>query len=260
MNLKRISISFALLTLIFYLVLIFSLLSLVSKDRCLEILQSGRTLSSVKLSVTAAFVAVTLSFLIALPAAYALSRYQFVGKSFVDLILELPMIVSPAALGAILLIFFYNDFGTWIQNHIQQFVFTYNGIILAQFTTILGVTVRMIKNGFDDIPVRYENTARTLGATPLRAFYTITLPLAKKSLLSTYIFAWAKAVGEFGATIMVAGTMANRTETLPFAIYMRLSVADIEGAVALITILISIGLFVLFIIRKIIGGKSIAKY
>jgi molybdate transport system permease protein len=166
------------------------------------------------------------------------------------------MIVSPAALGAILLIFFYNNLGTWIQEHVQQFVFTFHGIILAQFTTILGVTVRMIRSGFDDIPARYENAARMLGASPVQAFFTVSLPLCRKSLLSTFIFAWAKAVGEFGATIMVAGTMAKRTETLPVAIFMRLSVADIDGAVVLITILLSIGLMVLFVVRQIIGGKA----
>ena len=255
MSLKKVSISFAVFTLIFYLILVFSLLTFISKDRFLEIICSERTLFSIKLSVTAAFVAVTLSFVVALPAAYALSRYEFKGKKFIDLILELPMIVSPAALGAILLIFFYNNLGTWIQEHVQQFVFTYYGIILAQFTTILGVTVRMIKSGFDEISPRYENSARTLGATPFQAFFTVSLPLCSRSLLSTFIFAWAKAVGEFGATIMVAGTMANRTETLPIAIYMRLSVADIDGAVVLITILLGIGLLVLFIVRQIIGGK-----
>jgi molybdate transport system permease protein len=258
MSIKKISISFAVFTLIFYLTLISSLFSFFSKDRFFEILFSERTMFSIQLSMTAAFVAVMLSFIIALPAAYALSRYDFVGKKFVDLILELPMIVSPAALGAILLLFFYNTIGTWIQGHIQQFVFTFYGVILAQFTTILGVTIRMIKTGFDDIPPRYENTARTLGANSFQAFLSVSLPLCSRSILSALIFAWAKAVGEFGATIMLAGTMAMRTETLPIAIFMRLSVADIEGAVVLITILLAIGLLVLFIVRQIIGGKSSA--
>lgn len=256
MSMKKISIGFSVFTLLFYLTLISSLLSFVSRDRFFEILFSERTMFSIKLSMTAAFVAVLLSFVIALPAAYALSRYEFVGKKFIDLILELPMIVSPAALGAILLLFFYNSLGTWIQENLQQFVFTFYGVILAQFTTILGVTIRMIKSGFDEIPPRYENTARTLGASSFQAFCSVSLPLCRKSILSTFIFAWAKAVGEFGATITLAGTMAMRTETLPVAIYMRLSVADIEGAVVLITILLAIGLLSLFIVRKVIGGKS----
>ena len=84
--------------------------------------------------------------------------------------------------------------------------------------------------------------ARTLGASPSRAFLTIGLPLARRGLLASGVLTWAKALGEFGATIMVAGTMAMRTETLPMAIYMRLSSADIEGTVALILVLLAIGL------------------
>jgi len=258
LGLRKVSISFAVFTLIFYLVLIFSLLSFISGDKFFDILFSERTLFSIKLSITAAFVAVMLSFIIALPAAYALSRYEFAGKKFIDLILELPMIVSPAALGAIILFFFYNNMGTWIQENIQQFVFTFYGIILAQFTTILGITIRMIKNGFDEISPRYENTARTMGANSFQAFRSISLPLCSKSIFAALILSWAKAVGEFGATITIAGTMAMRTETLPVAIYMRLSVADIDGAVVLITILLGIGLLVLFIVRQVIGGKSSA--
>lgn len=258
MGLKKISISFSFFTFIFYLTLIFSLLSFISKDRFFNILFSERTLFSIKLSITAASLAVILSFLIALPAAYALSRYEFPGKRYIDLILELPMIVSPAALGAILLFFFNTHMGTWIQEHFQQFIFTFYGIILAQFTTILGITIRMIKSGFDDVSPRYENAARTLGANSIQAFFTVSLPLCSKSILSAVILAWAKAVGEFGATITIAGTMAMRTETLPVAIYMRLSVADIDGAVVLITILLAIGLLVLFTVRQVIGGKTSA--
>lgn len=256
MGLRKVSISFAVFTLVFYVILISSLLSFVSKDKFFEILFSERTMFSIQLSMTAAFAAVILSFIVALPAAYALSRYEFWGKKLIDLILELPMIVSPAALGAILLVFFYNSMGTWIQEHVLQFVFTFYGIILAQFTTILGIMIRMIKSGFDEISPRYENTARTLGASSFQAFRTVSLPLCSKSILSALILSWAKAVGEFGATIMIAGTMAMRTETLPVAIYMRLSVADIDGAVVLITILLAIGLLVLFVVRLVIGGKS----
>lgn len=256
MSLKKVSISFSIITLIFYLVLILSLLSFVSKDRFIETLFSERTMFSIRISITAAFAAVMLAFIIALPAAYALSRYRFIGKKVIDLFLELPMIVSPAALGAILLFFFTTYMGTWIQEHIHQIVFTYYGIIFAQFTTILGVMIRMIKSGFDEISPRYENTARTLGANSFQTFRTVSLPLCRKSILSALILSWAKAVGEFGATIMIAGTMAMRTETLPVAIYMRLSTADISGAATLILILLAIGLLVLLVVRLVIGGKS----
>ena len=91
--------------------------------------------------------------------------------------------------------------------------------------------------------------ARTLGASPLHAFLTVTLPLARNGLIAALILTWAKALGEFGATLMVAGTMAMRTETLPIAIFLRLASADIEGTVAMILVLVVIGLTALTIAR-----------
>jgi len=116
--------------------------------------------------------------------------------------------------------------------------------------------VRLLKTAYDEVPQELELVARTLGATPRRVFFTITLPLARRGLAAAFILAWAKAMGEFGATIMVAGTMAMRTETLPVAIYLRLASADIAGTVALILILIIIGLTALFAVRWLLGGVA----
>jgi molybdate transport system permease protein len=196
--------------------------------------------------------------LIALPAAFALSRYDFPGKRAVDTMLELPMIVSPAALGAMLLIFFNNPLGLWIQDHGAQFVFTFYGIVLAQFVTICGVSTRLVKAAMDEIPARYEAVARTLGASPGKAFLTITLPLSRRGIIAASILSWAKALGEFGATITIAGSMAMKTETLPIAIFMRLSSAEIEGTVILILILVSIGLGILYVVRLLSRGTSYA--
>jgi molybdate transport system permease protein len=207
----------------------------------------------VRLSLVAATLAACLALALAIPAAYALSRYRFCGRELVDTVLEFPIIVSPAALGAMLLIFFNNPLGEWIQEHAMRFVFSFAGIVLAQFVTVLGVAVRLLKTSFDEVPAELETVARTLGATPRHAWFTITLPLARRGLIAAFILAWAKALGEFGATIMVAGTMAMRTETLPVAIFLRLASADIEGTVALILVLVSIGLAALYATRRLLG-------
>jgi molybdate transport system permease protein len=218
-------------------------------------LGSPRTLFSVRLSLLSATLAATLALAVAVPAAYALSRYRFPGRETVDTLLELPVIVSPAALGAMLLIFFNNPLGEWLQEHAVTFVFAFAGIVLAQFVTILGVATRLLKAAFDEVPVELETVARTLGATPRHAFLTVTLPLARPGLIAAFILAWAKALGEFGATIMIAGSMAMRTETLPVAIFLRLSSADIEGTVALILVLTGIGLAALFTARRLLGRR-----
>lgn len=258
MNFKKISIACSLATFGLYAVFILSLFYFFRTEALSETLFSERTLFSIRLSVVAATISTFLSILIAIPSAFALSRYDFPGKGAVDTILELPMIVSPAALGAMLLIFFNNPLGLWIQDHGVQFVFTFYGIVLAQFVTICGVSTRLIKAAMDEIPIRYEAVARTLGASPGRAFLTITLPLSRRGIMAASILSWAKALGEFGATITMAGSMAMKTETLPIAIFMRLASAEIEGTVVLILILVLIGLSILYVVRFFSKGASYA--
>lgn len=249
MTFKRLSIFFATSVFALYAGLVLSLFYFYKGSLFLDTLFSERTLYSIKISLIAATVATMLSLIIALPSAYALSRFDFRGRDVIDTILELPMIVSPAALGAMLLIFFNNPLGKWIQDNYAQFVFTAYGIILAQFTTTAGVATRLIKAAMDEIPHRYEDVARSLGASPFLAFLTVTLPLCKNGIIAASVLTWAKAIGEFGATITIAGSMAMKTETLPIAIYMRLSTADIEGTVVLILILVAIGLTTLYGVR-----------
>lgn len=256
MTFKRTSIACAFLTFGLYAVLMGSLFYFFDRGTLFETLFSERTLFSIRLSIFAATVSTLLSMLIAVPSAFALSRYGFPGKRAVDTFLELPMIVSPAALGAMLLIFFNNPLGLWVQDHGIQVVFTSYGIFLAQFITISGVATRLTKAAMDEIPIRYEAVARSLGASPLKAFLTITLPLSKRGIYAAAILSWAKALGEFGATITIAGSMAMKTETLPIAIFMRLSSADIEGTVILILILLSIGLGILYVVRFVSGSAS----
>lgn len=255
MSFRRLTICASLAVFCLYALLIASLAYFFRFDQAYRIWFSERTLFTIKLSFTAAVLAAATAMSLAVPAAYALSRFEFRGRLAVDAILEFPIIVSPAALGAILLIFFNNPLGEWVQENVTMFVFSFAGIVLAQFVTVLGIAVRFVKTALDEIPSEYERVARSLGAGPFTAFATTTLPLAKRGLFTAFVLSWAKAMGEFGATITVAGTMAMRTETLPVAIYMRLSSAEIEGTVALILLLLAIGLGSLFLVRWASGKR-----
>ncbi len=249
MTLRSLSILFSFLVFALYLGLVVSMFYFWNSSIFVGTLFSERTLFSIKLSLLSATIATLLSLFLALPSAYALSRFNFRGKQIIDTVLEFPMIVSPAALGAMLLIFFNNPLGIWIQEHFVQFVFAPYGIVLAQFITTIGVATRLVKTAMDEIPRRYEDVARSLGVAPWKVFFTVTLPLSKRGIIAGAVLTWAKALGEFGATITVAGSMAMKTETLPIAIFMRLSTADIEGTVVLIFLLISIGLALLYSLR-----------
>lgn len=256
MKLKQLVIITAISILLIYGILILSAFYFFDKNSFRYAFTDKRILSAIWISIGAATIASILSICISIPAAYALSRFSFKLKPVVDIFLELPMIISPAALGALILIFFQTPIGNFIRNNIIDVVYTFYGIVLAQFITVLGISTRMIKAVFDEIPARYENVARTLGATHIQAFFKISLPLAKKGILSAVILTWAKSIGEFGATITVAGSMAMKTETLPTAIFMKLSMADIKGTVVLILILFLISILILTSARIILHNKK----
>ena len=251
MSFSKATLIAALLLFLFYILLIFSLLNFFEGRNFLKVFLAPDILFSIRLSLAAATLATLLAVAIALPAAYALSRLNFPGKKIVDTFLELPMIMSPVALGAALLIFFNTRSGAVIQENGILFVFEFPGIVLAQFATIAGLAARLMKTALDEISPRYEAVARSLGSSAWGAFWKVTLPLSFRGLVSAVILCWAKAVGEFGATVTLAGTMAFKTETMPTAIFMALASADIQKTIILILILVGIGLTALYAVRLV---------
>lgn len=255
MSLRIIFISAAFGILLIYGVLLVSVFYYMDAGQLLAYLTDKRIVSAVKISMAAASLAALLAVLLAIPAAYALSRYRFPLKNTIDVMLEFPMIISPSALGALILIFFQTPAGSFLRDHVLDVVYAFSGIVVAQFIAVLGICTRMMKAVFDEIPLRYEKMARTLGATHSLSFFRVTLPLSGNGLLSAVMITWAKAIGEFGATITVAGSMAMKTETLPTAIFMKLSAADVKGTIVLILILLTISILILLTTRLIIRKK-----
>lgn len=252
MTFQRLTIVIACSVFGLYVLLVTGLFGFTDPTRFLSILSSERVQFSIKLSVGAAALATLLSMTFGIPAGYALSRYDFTGKRLVDLILELPLVVTPVALGAMLLIFFNTRIGEMLQSLGVPVVFAFSGIVLSQFVATVGLTTRMIKTTFDEVPPRFEVVACTLGATSWQAFHTVTLPMARRGILAATILTFAKCIGEFGATIMLAGSMPMRTETLPISIFMRLGSADIDGMAVMILLLLTVGLSMLLVIKSIL--------
>ena len=133
--------------------------------------------------------------------------------------------------------------------------FTLAGVILAQFTVVVAISVRMLKATFEQVDPRQEQVARLLGCSAFESFRHVTLPLARRGILAAIILTWARAIGEFGATVMVAGTARGQTATLPSSIYLAMSMADLPRAVTLVVILIGISLLVLFCVRMVSEAK-----
>lgn len=210
---------------------------------------------AVWLSLGTATVSAALAQVLALPAAYALARLQFPGKAWVDVLLDVPVVLSPVAVGVSLLLLLRTGPGQWVEEHLLRFIFEVPGIVLAQVTVATALSIRVLKATFQDVDVRLEQVARFLGCTPWGAFRRVSLPLARRGLLASAILAWARSVGEFGATVTLAGAVAGKTETIPVAIYLRLAGVDLTGAVALMMILSAMSLLVLAAVRVLGGAR-----
>jgi molybdate transport system permease protein len=208
--------------------------------------------SAITLSLIAATASTLIAIILAIPSAYALARFDFPGKRLVDTLIDLPMVLTPIALGTLILMSWNTAVGRVLSDFGLTLPFTLAGVILAQFTVVVTISVRMLKTSFEQIDLRQEQVARLLGCTAFGSFRHITLPLARRGILAAIILTWARAIGEFGATVMVAGTAKGQTATLPSSIYLAMSVADLPRAVTLVVILISLSLLVLFGVRKIL--------
>jgi molybdate transport system permease protein len=240
---------------LFFVGIVLSVLTYTDVGTFVSALLSPEILFAIRLSLVTATLSAIISILVAIPVAYAISQTSFPGKYIVDTVLDLPIVISPIALGACLLVFFNTPVGSAINNNLIGFVFNVPGIVLAQFTVVCALAVRLLKSTFDNIDRRYEQVGRTLGYSKAEVFLRVTLPLAKEGLIAAIILTWARAIGEFGATVTLAGATTMKTETLPLAIFLSLSSADVEKAVAVIIILIIISAIALLSIRHLAGRR-----
>lgn len=140
--------------------------------------------------------------------------------------------------------------------HGLKFVFTTKGIILSQFFVNIPYMIKVLKSTIADINPRLEFVGRTLGCSQWQAFFKITLPLAKNGLIAGIVITWARAIGEFGAALMLVGATRMKTETLPVSLYLNMSTGDLKLAMASATILIMISVISLFIF-EFLGGKRV---
>jgi len=178
-------------------------------------------MDAILLTLRAALAATLLTFPLALALAWVLARKEWRGKSLVETLVALPLVLPPVATGVMLLKLFgrRNPVGRALHDLGLDVVFTWRGVVVAMAVMSAPFLIRAARVAFEDVNPRYEQIARTLGATPLRAFFTITFPLASRGIIAGTVMAFARAVGEFGATILVAGNIPGRTRTLATSIY-----------------------------------------
>ncbi len=177
------------------------------------------------LTLRVAGVATLLLLPVAVLLGFALARRSFRGKALVEALVALPMVLPPVAVGLALLLL-VSALG-W------PIAFTWWGAVIAAVAVSLPLLVRACEQAFAEVEPRYERVARSLGLGPLRTFLRVSLPLARRGILYGALLAFTRALGEFGATTIVAGVIPGRTETLALGIYSRVQLGDYRGALVL---------------------------
>ncbi len=200
-------------------------------------------MSPIVLSLKVAGLATLLTLLTGTPLAWLLGRHRFPGRSLVETSVLLPLVLPPTVLGYYLLVLLSRQgvVGAWFDRAGFELAFTWRGAVIAAWVGSFAMFTRAAQAGFELVDSRLEEAARTLGRSELGVFVSVTLPLAWRGVLAGTMLAFCRAVGEFGITLMIAGNIPGRTQTIPLAIYdhvqsNRLPAADQLSLVTLVLV------------------------
>jgi len=204
------------------------------------------------LSMRVAAVATVAVACVATLVAWAMRRFSFVGKAAVDTLLTLPMVVPPTVTGFVLLVLLGRNgpVGRFLQACLGvQVLFTWWAAAVASAVVAFPLMYGTLKAGLDSIDESLEKAGRTLGASEVKVFFTITLPLAWPSFVAGLLLTVMRALGEFGATLMVAGSIPGRTQTMPTAIYVATESGDMHTAGLLVGVMLVFGFAATYVSR-----------
>ncbi len=195
-------------------------------------------LFSLKSSVVATFFA----FILGVPSGFFMARNNTLISKGVNILFDIPIVIPPLIVGVLLMSFINSP----LVNNLFSFIFTLKGAILAQFFVAVPFTIKSAKNAFELVPPVYERIAMTLGAKPIKSFFDTTFKIAFPGILSGSVLTWLRCVGEFGATLMVAGGIPGKTENIPINVYLHMISGDYEKGIT--ASLLAIGLAFMCII------------
>ncbi|PIM73251.1 molybdate ABC transporter permease subunit [Streptomyces sp. JV178] len=212
-----------------------------------DLLTSTEVWQALQLSLLCATAATGVSLLLGVPLAWLLARVEFPGRGLVRALVTLPLVLPPVVGGVALLMALGRNgvIGTWLDSWFGiTLPFTTAGVVVAEAFVAMPFLVISVEGTLRAADPRYEEAATTLGASRFTAFRRVTLPLIAPGIAAGAVLAWARALGEFGATITFAGNFPGRTQTMPLAVYLALQ-SDPEAAVALSLVLLAVSVLVL---------------
>ena len=196
--------------------------------------------SALGLSAQVALASVALMTVPGVLVGWFLARSRFWGKTVVDAVVHLPLVLPPIVTGYLLLLLLGRNglFGGWLHETLGlEIAFTWRAAVIAAAVIAFPLMVRSVRLAVELVDRRYEEAAATLGASPLRVWTTVTLPLALPGVLAGMVLAFARSLGEFGATVVFAGNIAGETRTLPLAVYTHPQIPGGEGPAARLVVL-----------------------
>ncbi len=207
-------------------------------------------LEALRLSLVCSTVAVAIIVLVGTPAAYLLARRRFRGRATIVTLVELPLVLPPAVAGIGLLAALGPNgvIGGLVEDAGIQLVLTTTGVILALTFVAAPFYLRQAQAGFEAVDGTWLDASRTLGAGEARTFLRVAIPAAGPSLIAGLALAWGRALGEFGATLMFAGSYEGVTQTVPLAIYDRFG-TDFDQALALSAVLVAVSAAILLVVK-----------
>jgi molybdate transport system permease protein len=221
------------------------------QEGLLDSLTSSLTLQALQLSLITSTISLAIMVTLGTPFAYLLARSDSTVLKVVDSLVELPIVLPPVVAGVAMLMAFGRQgiIGPALTGLGVSIPFTTTAVVFAQIFVGAPFYIRAAKLGFQSVATDYEDISQTLGVSPWRTFWRTTLPLASPSILSGLALAWARAISEFGATIMFAGNLTGRTQTMPLAIMTAME-SDLGTALALSVLLLVGSLLVLAVLGR----------
>lgn len=203
-------------------------------------------------SLRIAFISLLMVTCIGLPVARLLARIEFPGKEILEAAITLPLVLPPSVIGYGLLILIGKNgiIGKFLMEMGITLVFTWWAAILASTVVAFPLMYQSAKAAFKSVDPSFEKVARTLGANECKVFFTVTLPLAWPGILAGVVLSFARALGEFGATLMVAGNIPGKTQTIPLAIYFAVDSGDDVTARTLVAIITVFSFLVIYAVNR----------
>ncbi|MED0677197.1 molybdate ABC transporter permease subunit [Aneurinibacillus thermoaerophilus] len=202
------------------------------------------TMGPLFLSLKVAGISTLIVFITGVLIAFVLARKNFPGKSLIESLFLLPLVLPPTVVGFGLLILFGKNgwVGRWLLEWFDvQIVFTWIGAVIASVVVSFPLMYQSSAAAFQSLDKKLEQAARTMGASEWRVFWTVSFPLAWPGILAGLVLAFARGLGEFGATLMLAGYIPGKTDTIPLAIYFAVEAGQIEKATYWVIVIVALG-------------------